>query len=366
MGWIHHWFQVVRREVRIMRSRPIYLLGSVGVMAVSALFFITFFGEGLPQKLRIGVVEFSTVSEACRELETGRINGFVVIPHYFDRELQSFHSPKMEVYVNTMYPVIGGSLAYKDILYMVNLTNGAVQRQLLRAKGMDEKEIMDRIQPLSVDAHAIGNGPTNYAYYLVNMILMGMLAMSVTLITAYSVGSELKYGTSKHLLETADGSIVVGILGKMAPYTLLFSVIGIVLQLLLYGPLHYPMNGSMGWLILSTLVFILACQAVGVFIVSMVPTLRLGVCISALYSVLGFSFAGFTLPISSLPAALQGMSVIFPLRFYYQLYVREVLYGTGFAGWWIYLVLMLLFLFLPLAGAIRLKNAYQYQNYPRN
>lgn len=390
MSWIHHWFQVVRREVRIMRSRPIYLLGSLGVMAVSALFFITFFDEGLPQKLHIGVVdldqsstsrnfrqqldatqmgsvvEFATVSEASRELETGRINGFVVIPHYFDQEVQSFHSPKMQVYVNTMYPVIGGALAYKDILYMINLTNGAVQRQVLRAKGVTDGEIMARIQPLTVDAHAVGNGPTNYGYYLVNMILMGILAMCVTLITAYSVGAELKYGTSKHLLETADGSIVVGILGKLAPYTLLFSVIGIVLQLLLYGPLHYPMNGSILWLVLATLVFILAYQAVGVFIVSMVPTLRLGVCISALYSVLGFSFAGFTLPVTSLPAALQGMSVIFPLRFYYQLYVREVLYGSGFAGWWVYLVLMLLFLFLPLAGAIRLKHAYQYQNYPRN
>ncbi len=139
-----------------------------------------------------------------------------------------------------------------------------------------------------------------------------------------------------------------------------------MLQLLLYGPLHYPMNGSIGWLILATLVFVMAYEAVGVFIVSLVPTLRLGVCISALYSVLGFSFAGFTLPVSSLPAALQGMSVIFPLRFYYQLYVREVLYGTGFTGWWCYLVYMLLFLLIPFLGAKRLHNAYRYQNYPRN
>ena len=30
MSWLNNWFQVIRREVRIMRSRPIYLLGSVG------------------------------------------------------------------------------------------------------------------------------------------------------------------------------------------------------------------------------------------------------------------------------------------------------------------------------------------------
>ena len=390
MSWLNQWYQVVRREVRIMHSRPIYLLGSVGVMAASALFFLTFMGEGLPQKLRIGVVDldqtstsrnfreqldatqlgsvvdFESVSDASRELETGRIYGYVVVPRHFDEDVQSFRSPKMEVYVNTLYPVIGGALAYKDILYMVNLTNGAVQREVLRAKGMNDHEIMASIQPVNIDAHTVGNAPTNYSYYLVNMILMGVLAMCITLITAYAVGSELKYGTSKHLLEASGDSIFTAILGKLAPYTLLFEILGVVLQLLLYGPLHYPMNGCMGWLILATLVFVMAYEAVGVFIVAMVPTLRLGVCISALYSVLGFSFAGFTLPVSSLPAALQGMSAIFPLRFYYQLYVREVLYGTGFAGWWCYLVYMLLFLLIPFLGARRLHNAYRYQNYPRN
>lgn len=390
MNGLYQWFQVIRREVRIMRNRPIYLLGSVGVMAASALFFLTFMGEGLPQKLPIGVVDldqsstsrnfreqldatqlgrvvdYESVSAASRELETGRIYGYVIIPRHFDQEVQSFHCPKMQVYVNTLYPVIGGALAYKDILYMVNLTNGAVQRQVLRAKGVNEEEIMARIQPLTLDAHNIGNAPTNYSYYLMNMVLIGILAMCITLITAYAVGSELKYGTSRHLLDTAGDSIVTAILGKLAPYTLLFSVLGIMLQLLLYGPLHYPMNGNIGWLVLATLVFVMAYEAVGVFIVSLVPTLRLGVCISALYSVLGFSFAGFTLPVSSLPAGLQGISMLFPLRFYYQLYVREVLYGTGFAGWWMYLVYMLLFLLLPFLGAIRLQNAYRYQNYPRN
>ena len=114
------------------------------------------------------------------------------------------------------------------------------------------------------------------------------------------------------------------------------------------------------------LCMVMAYEALAVFIVSMVPTLRLGVCISALYSVLGFSFAGFTLPVESLPAWLQGLSNIYPLRFYYQIFVREALYGTGFAGWWPSLVALLLFQALPYFTFGRLGDAYQYHNYPRN
>ena len=383
-------YKVIQREIRIMRSRPIYLLGSVGVMLAATLFFTTFLREGMPEKLRIGVVdldnsstsrnfrqqldatqmgkvvEFESISSARRELETGRISGYVVVPEHFDQEVQAFHCPKMQVQVNLMYPVIGGALAYKDILYMVNLTNGAVQRQVLRAKGIPESEIMGRLQPVVLDAHYIGNGPTNYAYYLVNMILMGILGMCVTLVVAYSVGSELKYGTSRHLLDYAGDDLWSAIVGKLVPYTVLFTVIGTVLQLLLFGPLHYPIAGSVGWLIVATLAMVLAYEAVAVLIVSLLPTLRLSVCVSALYSVLGFSFAGFTLPISALPESLQGVSVLFPLRFYYRIYTQVVYFGTGFEAWWPLLVALMVFQLLPFVLSKRLYNAYKYQNYPRN
>lgn len=382
--------KVAGREIRIWKDRPLYLWGSVGVMLLSALFFLTFFGSGLPEKLPIGVVDldgsstsrnfsaqldatqlgrvipFGDVTEARKQLDRGDICAFVVIPEHFDREVQSFHCPKMGVYANTLYPVIGGALAYKDVMFMVNLTNGAVQRQVLRAKGKTDREIMGIIQPLVLDAHNIGNGPTSYAYYLCNMILAGILAMAIMLVVSYSLGSELKFGTSKHLLEFSDGSIVTAVLGKLLPYTVLFTLLGTCLQLLMFGILGYPLQGSIWWMIVAMLCMVMSYEALAVFIVSMVPTLRLGVCISALYSVLGFSFAGFTLPVESLPAWLQGLSDIYPLRFYYQIFVREALYGTGFAGWWPSLVVLLLFQALPYFSFGRLKDAYQYQNYPRN
>ena len=382
--------QIILRELRHWAKRPIYLLGSVGVMVASALFFLTFFGEGLPEKLPIGVVDldvsstsrnftrqldatqlgrtvaFGSVAEARREMETGRICAYVVIPEYFDRDVQSFRCPRMGVYVNAMYPVIGGALAYKDILFMVNLTNGAVQREVLRAKGVSDREIMARIEPFVLDAHNIGNAPTSYAYYLNNMILMGILAMSILLVVSYALASELKYGTSKELLELADDSVDLAVFAKLIPYTLLFSALGVSVELLLFGPLHYPLAGSIWGMVLGVLLLVLACEAVSVFIVSMVPTLRLSVCISALYSVLGFSFAGFTLPLSALPAALRGFSCLYPLRFFYRIYVQVALLGTGFSLWWIPCVALLLFQLLPLAGRSRLYGAYKYQLYPKN
>lgn len=381
---------IVQRELHLWTKRPIYLVGSLGVMLATAVFFLTFFGKGLPEDIPIGVVDrdnsstsrnfvrqldatqlgrvvsFGSIAEARREMETGRISAYVVIPERFDEEVQAFHCPKMGVYVNAMNPVIGGALSYKDILFMVNLTNGAVQREVLRAKGVNEAEIMSRIQPIAIDAHNIGNAPTSYAYYLCNMILTGVLAMSIMLVVSYALASELKYGTSRELLALGGDSASLAVFAKLIPYTVLFMVLGTILQLVLFGPLHYPLKGSIWAMLLAMLLLVLAYEAIAVFVVSMVPTLRLSVCISALYSVLGFSFAGFTLPISSLPVALQGLSWLYPLRFYYQFHVQEAIFGTGFAAWWTSAVALLVFLLIPLVGIRRLGGAYVNQNYPRN
>ena len=381
---------IIRRELYLWSKRPIYLLGSVGVMLASAIFFLSFFGKGLPEDIPIGVVDrdcsstsrnfiqqldatqlgkvirFGSIPEARRELETGKISAYVVIPERFDEDVQSFRCPRMGVYVNAMNPVIGGALAYKDVLTMVNLTNGAVQRQVLRAKGVNEREIMARIQPVVVDAHNIGNAPTNYAYYLCNMILSGLLAMSIMLVVSYAQASELKFGTSRQLLALGGDDIGLTVLAKLVPYTVLFTMLGVSLELVMFGPLHYPMRGSVLNMVLAVLLMVLAYEAVSVFVVSMVPTLRLSVCISALYSILGFSFAGFTLPVSSLPPALQGLSAIYPLRSYYQFYVQEAVFGTGFRGWWLQAVMLLVFQLVPLVGLRRLGDAYKYQNYPIN
>ena len=386
--WQNVW-AVVRRELEIWRKRPVYLTGSLATMLFCTIFFVTFLRDGLPEELPIGVVdydnstltrnfirqldatqlgrvvEYRTYAEARADMQRGTITSVCVLPENMYADVLANRQPTFTFYVNGLY-FVGGSLAYKDILTMVNLTNGAVQREVLRAKGVNEREIMGRIQPVVVDAHTIGNGPTNYGYYLNNMILTGILAMCIVLVIAYSLASELKYGTSRHLLESADGSVVTAVVGKMVPYTVLFALLGVGIQLILFGWLHYPLKGSIGWMILAMLALVLAYEGIAIFIVSLVPTLRLSVCIGALYSVLGFSFAGFTLPISSLPAGLQGLSVLFPLRFYYQIFVREVIYGTGFAGWWPYLTALLAYLILPFLTAKRLENAYRYQNYPRN
>ncbi len=376
----------MRREFGIIRRKPVFLLGSVGVMAVCCLFYLTFFKAGLPENLPVGVLDLDNSSLSrnfCRQLDatqmgkvikyedfttardamqTGEITSLCVIPRGMNEEVNANRRPVFTYYVNTLY-LIGGALSYKNILTMVTLTGGAVQREVLRAKGYSEDAIMGLIQPIVVDEHKIGNATTNYGVYLNNIILPGLLALSIVFVLIYALGSELRYGTSKELMETADGSMAAAIIGKLLPYTLIYLVLGLGLDLLLFGVCRYPLNGSILNMMLAMVVFILANEAVAVTLVGLLPTLRYSLSIAALFAILGFSFSGFTFPVEAMPAAFQGVSCLFPLRFYYLLYVQEAMFGVGFAGWWQYIVYMLLFLVGPFCVCGRLKRAWLNQNY---
>ena len=376
----------MRREFGIIRRNPVFLLGSVGVMAVCCLFYLTFFKAGLPENLPVGVLDLDNSSLSrnfCRQLDatqmgkvikyedfttardamqTGEITSLCVIPQGMNEEVNANRRPVFTYYVNTLY-LIGGALSYKNILTMVTLTGGAVQREVLRAKGYSEDAIMGLIQPIVVDEHKIGNATTNYGVYLNNIILPGLLALSIVFVLIYALGSELRYGTSKELMETADGSMAAALIGKLLPYTLIYLVLGLGLDLLLFGVCRYPLNGSILNMMLAMVVFILANEAVAVTLVGLLPTLRYSLSIAALFAILGFSFSGFTFPVEAMPVAFQGVSCLFPLRFYYLLYVQEAMFGVGFAGWWQYIVYMLLFLVGPFCVCGRLKRAWLNQNY---
>ena len=359
MSFWHNIAAVVRRELRIMRNRPIYLLGSVVTVAFCAIFFLTFLKDGLPHDLPVGIVDYDnstlsrnfarqldatqlgkvirydTFAQAREDMQSGKLTAVCVIPEGMYADVQASRRPTFTYYLNGLY-FVGGALSYKNILTMINLADGAVQREVLRAKGVNEDAIMGRIRPVNVDVHQIGNQYTNYGYYLTNI-----------------------------LLQTAGDSMFTALLGKIIVYTTLFSILGLILILLMYDWMHFPINGSIWNMFLDILLLVLASEGVAIFIIGMLPIPRLALSIGALYSVLAFSMSGFTLPVEAMPPYIQGLAEAFPLRHYFQFYSREVIFGTGFAGWYKEVIHMLIFLFLPVLAIWRLKRAYVLQNFPK-
>jgi len=388
MSTWHNIAAVIRRELRVWRNRPVYLVGSVVTIALCAIFYLTFLQAGVPSDVPIGIVdndhstltrnfiqqldatqlgktiEYPTFAEAREDMQKGKITSVCVLPEGMYADIQAQRQPEFTFYVNTLY-FLGGSLAYKDILQMINLTSGAVQRSVLRMKGVNEHAIAGRLRPIDLDIHMIGNPTMNYGSYLANMMLPGVLEMIIIILIIYSFGTELKYGTSRHLLRTAGDSISSAMTGKLLLYTLLFLGIGYSLVFLLYLQMGFRFEGVIARMLIDMTLLVISSECIGIFIIGCIPVLRFALSIGALLSVMAFSLTGFTLPVEAMPPYIQGIAEIFPLRHYYLFYVQEGIFGAGFAGWYKEVIHMLIYLFLPLLVMKRLEKAYIYQNYPK-
>jgi len=379
---------VWKRELRVMFSRPIYLFSTVFVMGFCYLFFFTLLREGLPERLPIAIVDLdnsaisrrfsrelnatpmtqvvaqcSNYPEARDMMQRGKIYGFIVVPDNFYKDMLSNMRPDISFYLNNSY-LIAGTLSYRDMLTMSTLASGAYQREILRARGAGEEAIMGRIQPIMIDSHQIGNPWANYGVYLTNVLLPGVLQLIIILMTVFSIGIELKNKTSREWLHSADGSLVTALCGKLLPYTILFVILGLAGNVFLYKFAGFPMNGSFLRYSIATILFVLAHQAIGIFMIGLFPVLRDGISFGALYGILSFTYAGFTFPIEAMPRLAQGASVLFPIRHYFKIYVNEALLGSSFAHSAIYFAALAAFLLLPFIVYYKLKRALINQNYP--
>lgn len=372
--------KIARRELRRMASKPIYWFCMIAAPLFCFVFFTSLMAEGLPTDMPLGLVDndntttsrslarnldafemtsikeqYANVTEAREAVQRGDIYGFYYIPKGTTRKAQRQELPVVSFYTNYSY-LVAGSLLYRDMRTMSELASGAASRTVLYAKGATERQAMAFLQPIVIDSHAINNPWLNYNVYLSNVILPGLLMLFIFMVTVFSIGTEVKYNTVHDWLIMARGSMFHALAGKLLPQTLIFFLIGIAFAIGLYGVLHFPCHCGLSTMLLVMFLGIIGAQGLGVFMFAMLPTLRLSLSFASLWGVISFSICGMSYPVMAMHSTLQGLSLLFPLRHYFLLYVNCALDGYPLMNAAPYVVGLLLFAMLPLLLLRRLKK----------
>lgn len=301
------------------------------------------------------VAHYPSSLEARRAMQRNEIYGYFCIPKNFEKDANALCQPKLTLYMQYTY-LLAGSLVYKDMKTTAALASASGLRNQLRAKGLPDDQAQFFLQPIVTDVHPTNNPQLNYAIYINNIIVPGILFLITFMLTVYIIGSEVKYRTAQHWLSTSNHSVLLALTAKLLPYTLLLFFMGCIIDTVFYTILQYPCNGPLIYMLFAMLITIIAAQAFGLFLFAVCPSLRLAMSISCLWGVISFSICGFTFPYMALYPSVKALSYLFPLRHYYLIYVTQALDGfSPIYAWQSYLAL-LCFILLPLPFLIRLKR----------
>ena len=292
------------------------------------------------------VAHYGSFNEAREAIQRGEIYSFYYIPEGTTEKAIAGRQPKVSFYTNYSY-LIAGSLLYRDQRTMSELASAAIGQSTLLAKGATEDQAVAFLQPIVIDTHPLNNPWLNYSVYLCNTLFPGILMLLIFLITAYTIGVEIKENTAKELLHLADNSIVTALVGKLLPQTILFFIIAVFYNVYLYGFLHYPCNSGIFPMLLSGLLLVLASQAVGLFFFGLFGTLRLALSAASLWGV--FIFFHFRIYISGYGHASDssGTQCAIPIEHYFLLYANLALNGYPLIYAWHSVVALIISMLLP-------------------
>ncbi len=299
------------------------------------------------------VEEMTDIAEAKQQLLSGGVVGVVEIPDDFARNILSGR-PAEVVYYDSGTNISTASLSAKGVQTAVNSFDVGVALQRAEIRGAMPDEAMAQAMPIAFSTYGLFNPWLNYAYYVGPCFWAMVLIISSMLSTIYALGEELRSGTSLEWLDSANGSLLAALMGKLAPITVALWLLTMVVAMLIFGLFGAPMRGSWLMLVLGSAVLIMAYQAVAIFVVALTASFRLSLSLGGGYSVLAFTFSGVTFPTMAMFSAVQPFTRLFPYTYFMELYIDQAVRGVAWHYSMLDIAAMLMFLLLPLLTFRRL------------
>lgn len=369
----------VRSVIQIVR-RPIYWVAFFILPLFCFLFLSNLMEEGLPARVPAAMVDkdgssisrqvtqnlggmqlvdlvatCNSYTEARHKMQEGEIFGYFLIPENYQADLLAGRKPVITFYTNMTY-FVPASLLFKTFKTTALYTKAGIAMTVLESVGVDGNTITPLLLPVNIEARAIHNPGLNYAIYLCNSFIPCVLQLMIFLVTCFSLGQEIKYGTSVRLMSMANGSIFKALVAKLLPQTIIWIIVALFMESWLFRYNGFPMHGSWFWITVSEIMFVLACQGFALFFFGVFPNLRMSLSVCALLGILSFSVAAFSFPVESMYTSIGIFSWIMPIRYNFLIYIDQALNGIHVYYSRIWFVGYIIFMLLPFTMLWHIKS----------
>lgn len=364
-----------------MAAQPIYALLLVVLPLVAFGVLWAIFWQGVPRDLPVAILDrdhtalsrqlvrmidasptmrvaFPVAAEAEGErlIREGRAYALVTIPADLDRAIRRGESAPVVCHYNAQL-LLPASLIRRDLRGVVGTLSAGIELRRKLGGGTPRDVAMAQVEPVRMERHTLFNPELSYLSYLLAALLPTMLQVFVLVAAVQALGAELKDGTAADWLATAGGRVWKAVLGKLLPATVHFWLMGLAMVAALFRALGLPLRGSLGAIVIGTLLFVLAVEAVGLALAAWLANLRFATSAAAFLAGPAFAFSGITFPVAAMPLAAQTWGALIPLTHYLRLMVDQTMRGAPVAVSSLPLAALAAFaLVLPAASLGRLRR----------
>ena len=263
--------------------------------------------------------------EAMGLVKSSQAYALVEIPHNFKRDVMLKTQPKVTVMLNTQYILIGKII--KGALLEAIMTSAAeVEYVQNLVTTQNTPESINAITPIGLQVTPFFNTYKNYSLFLISALLPAIWQIFIVIATIVSFGTLFKAKKEREFFGVEN--IEMKILGKMLPYTAIYTLWGVSFLAFIYGSEGWMFQGSWGVMIFAIFLTVIAYQAVALFLFATGFDYARSLSLGAVYTAPAFAFLGVTFPASSMNSFALFWRDLLPIAHYMEIQISQANYGV--------------------------------------
>jgi len=276
-----------------------------------------YFGRLLP---------LASPGEVDRALDSGTADLALVLPPDFGRDVGAGRAVEVQLLLsgvnsNTANVARGYAASILETFAHDRL------RMAAQARGLSLD--LPEIRPL---ARVWYNPALEFRYFMVvSMIVVAALLVGV-ISTAASFVREKETGTVEQLVVTPLRRWEIAVAKSLPP--LAVGMTALMPGLAIAALFGVPLEGSLSLFFVASAAALLVCLGAGILIATFVRNLQQALLIAFFVLFPTMFLSGTIVPIESMPAALQALSVASPIRYYLEIALGTLLKGVGWSVLW--------------------------------
>jgi ABC-2 type transport system permease protein len=188
-------------------------------------------------------------------------------------------------------------------------------------------------EPVTIASRAWFNPNLESRFFFLPGVIALLVMIISIILSSMAVVREREIGTMEQIMVTPIGRLEF-ILGKTIPFALIGFVDVALVSAIAVLWFQVPLQGHLITLFFATGLYLLSTLGVGLFISTVSHTQQQAMMTAFFFMMPAILLSGFIYPIANMPAAIQWLTFLNPLRYFLVIIRGVYLKGTGFAVLW--------------------------------
>lgn len=268
---------------------------------------------------RIGESEYFTIVFDAPDkdaLDAAFLNNTIEVGMIFQDNFYSTISHDGRASVQILLDGTNMNIAQMAQFYLRNIIGTSVQELAQEVVMADPELSLNLPVEIKPTTSMLYNPQMKSSFNFVPGVMGMILTLVCSMMTSVSIVREKERGTMEVLLVSPVKPFLV-ILAKTIPYFVISALNLATTILLAIYLLQVPVSGSMLWVVMISLLYIMVSLSLGILVSTLVSTQQEAILISAMVFLMPtLLLSGMLFPIESMPVILQYVSYIIPARWY--------------------------------------------------